>query len=70
MKRDEIIDKAIRRVRCLLVVMRGWRRMHKMMLGVKIRRGCVIAAGTVVKKSTDEYCIYAGIPAVKIGERA
>lgn len=44
--------------------------MHKMMLGVKIRRGCVIAAGTVVKKSTDEYCIYAGIPAVKIGERA
>lgn len=41
----------------------------KIMPGVNVKRGSVIAAGAVVTKSTDEFGIYAGIPAIKIGER-
>ncbi|MBE5962357.1 MAG: acyltransferase [Lachnospiraceae bacterium] len=37
--------------------------------GVTIGEGCVIAAGSVVTKSTDEYSVYAGVPAKKIKER-
>ena len=37
--------------------------------GVTIRQGCVIAAGAVVTKSTEAYCVYAGIPAKKIRSR-
>ena len=37
--------------------------------GVKISTGCVIAAGSVVTKSTEPYCIYAGVPARKIKDR-
>lgn len=37
--------------------------------GVVISKGCVIAAGAVVTKNTDPYCIYAGVPAKKIGSR-
>ena len=37
--------------------------------GVKISTGCVIAAGSVVTKSTEPYCIYAGVPAKKIKDR-
>ena len=35
--------------------------------GVKIGRCCLICAGAVVTKSTEEYSIMAGIPAKKIG---
>lgn len=38
--------------------------------GVNIARGCVIAAGSVVTKSTDEYGVYAGVPAKKIKSRS
>lgn len=37
--------------------------------GVTIGKGCVIAAGAVVTKNTDPYCIYAGVPARKIKSR-
>lgn len=41
----------------------------KVLDGVEIGKGCVIAAGAVVNKSTLDYCIYAGVPIKKIGER-
>lgn len=37
--------------------------------GVTIKKGCVIGAGCVVTKSTDPYCVYAGVPAKKINSR-
>ncbi|WP_318484233.1 acyltransferase [Photobacterium leiognathi] len=37
--------------------------------GVKIGRGSVIAAGSVVTKSVDEFAIYAGVPAKKVKNR-
>ena len=37
--------------------------------GVKIGKGAVIAAGSVVSKNVGEYEIVGGIPAKKIGER-
>ncbi|EKE74340.1 acetyltransferase [Celeribacter baekdonensis B30] len=37
--------------------------------GVTIAEGCVVAAHSVVTKSTDPYGVYAGIPAKRIGER-
>lgn len=36
------------------------------MPGVTIRKGCVIAAGALVVHSTEEDCLYAGLPAKKI----
>ncbi len=33
---------------------------------VRLKRGSIIGAGSVVTKDTEEYCIYAGVPAVKI----
>lgn len=40
-----------------------------LMPGVRIRRGCVIGAGAIVTRTTEPYCIYAGVPARKIGKR-
>ena len=37
--------------------------------GVKIKKGCIIGANSVITKDTEEYKIYAGVPAKKIGER-
>lgn len=37
--------------------------------GVTVRRGAVVAAGSVVTKDVDEYEVVAGVPAKKIGER-
>lgn len=39
------------------------------MSGVTIRKGSIIAAGSVVVKDVDSYCIYGGVPAKKIGNR-
>ena len=39
------------------------------MSGVTVRDGCIVAAGSVVTKDTDPYCIYAGVPAKKIKKR-
>lgn len=36
--------------------------------GVRIAEGSVIAAGSVVTKSTESYCLYGGVPAKKIRE--
>jgi acetyltransferase-like isoleucine patch superfamily enzyme len=41
----------------------------KVLDGVTITKGCIIAAGSVVNKSTMPYSIYAGIPAKKIKDR-
>lgn len=41
----------------------------KILDGVTIRKGTIIAAGAVVTKSTEPYGIYAGVPARKIKER-
>lgn len=41
----------------------------KIMPGILIGKGSVIAAGAVVTKSTESYGVYAGVPAIKIGER-
>lgn len=38
--------------------------------GIKVGTGSVVVAGAVVTKNMDEYGIYAGIPAKKIGERS
>ncbi|MBU3599661.1 acyltransferase [Polynucleobacter sp. 30F-ANTBAC] len=37
--------------------------------GVRIGRGAVIGAGSVVTKDVESYSIYAGVPAKKIGAR-
>lgn len=37
--------------------------------GVRLCRGTVVGANAVVTKDTEEYGIYAGIPAKKIGDR-
>jgi len=37
--------------------------------GVIIADGCIIGAGSVVTKDTEEYSIYAGVPAKKITDR-
>lgn len=37
--------------------------------GVTINEGCVVAAGSVVTKTTESYYIYAGVPAKKIKKR-
>ena len=39
------------------------------LMGVRIGRGCVIAAGAVLTKSIPPYCIAGGIPAKVIGKR-
>lgn len=39
------------------------------MSGVKIHRGSIIAAGSVVTKDVEPYSIYAGVPAKKIKDR-
>jgi acetyltransferase-like isoleucine patch superfamily enzyme len=41
----------------------------KVLAGAYIARGCVIAAGAVVKGRTEPYGIYAGVPARKVGSR-
>lgn len=37
--------------------------------GITIAKGCVIGAGAVLTRSTEEYGIYGGVPARKIGDR-
>ena len=37
--------------------------------GVKIAKGCIISSGSIVSKDTEEYGIYAGIPAKRIAKR-
>lgn len=37
--------------------------------GVKIAKGCIIAAGAIVTKNTEPYSVYAGVPAKKIARR-
>ena len=37
--------------------------------GVTIGSGSIIAAGSVVTKDVEPYCIYAGVPAKKVAER-
>jgi acetyltransferase-like isoleucine patch superfamily enzyme len=37
--------------------------------GVKIRRGTIVAAGSVVIRDTEPYSIVAGVPAKKVGMR-
>lgn len=39
------------------------------MQGVTIGEGAIIAAGSVVTKDVEPYCIYGGTPATKIGNR-
>lgn len=41
----------------------------RVMDGVQVARGCVIAAGAVLTKSTEAFGVYAGVPARKISER-
>lgn len=38
--------------------------------GVTIKRGCVIGAGSIVTKDTEEYSVYGGNPAKKIKGRS
>lgn len=37
--------------------------------GVRIAKGCIIAAGAVVTRSTEPFGVYAGVPARRIKER-
>ena len=39
------------------------------MSGVHIGSGCIVAAGSVITKDLEPYCIYAGVPAKKIKNR-
>ena len=36
--------------------------------GVKIGRNCVVGVGSIVNKDLDSDCVYAGVPARKVGE--
>lgn len=38
--------------------------------GVRIKKGAVVASGSIVTKDVEEYTVVAGIPAKKIGERS
>ena len=40
-----------------------------LMSGVTVADGCIIAAGAIVTKDTEPYCIYGGVPAKKIKTR-
>lgn len=47
-----------------------WLGAHSIIMsGVHIADGCIIAAGAIVTKDTDPYCIYGGVPAKKIKNR-
>ena len=37
---------------------------------VNVGEGCVIAAGAVISKDCEAFCIYGGVPGKKIGERS
>ena len=37
--------------------------------GVHVKEGAVVAAGAVITKDCQPFCIYGGIPAKKIGDR-
>lgn len=37
--------------------------------GVTLGKGCVVGAGSVISKNTENYSVYVGIPAKKIKER-
>jgi acetyltransferase-like isoleucine patch superfamily enzyme len=37
--------------------------------GVTIRKGAIVAAGSIVTKDVDEFAVVAGVPAKKIAER-
>jgi acetyltransferase-like isoleucine patch superfamily enzyme len=41
----------------------------KIMAGVKIGDGAIIALGSIVTKDVESFAIYAGVPAVKIKDR-
>lgn len=41
----------------------------QIMPGVTVRKGCVIGAGAILTHSTNEYEVWAGVPARKIKER-
>jgi acetyltransferase-like isoleucine patch superfamily enzyme len=41
----------------------------KILAGVTIKTGAIIAAGSVVTKDVGEYEIFAGSPAKKVGDR-
>lgn len=47
-----------------------WLGAHSIIMsGVHIADGCIIAAGAVVTKDTEPYCIYGGVPAKMIKKR-
>lgn len=47
-----------------------WLGAHSIVMsGVHVADGCIIAAGAVVTKDTEPYCIYGGVPAKKIKSR-
>lgn len=47
-----------------------WLGSHSIIMsGVSIADGTIVAAGAVVTKDTEPYCIYGGVPARKIGDR-
>lgn len=47
-----------------------WLGAHSIVMsGVHIADGCIIAAGAIVTKDTEPYCIYGGVPAKKIKMR-
>ena len=37
--------------------------------GVRVRRGTIVAAGSMVIRDTEPYSIVAGVPAKKVGDR-
>lgn len=40
------------------------------MPGVTIKEGCIIAAGAIVTKNTEKFCVYGGVPAKLIRRRS
>ncbi len=49
----------------------AWLGAHSIILpGVVIGRGCTVAAGAVVTRSTVDHSVGAGVPAVQIGTKA
>jgi acetyltransferase-like isoleucine patch superfamily enzyme len=69
-RRDRLIDEQGIRREGIIIRDDVWLGARVTVLdGVTVARGCVLAAGAVVTRSTEEYGVYAGVPARLIGHR-
>ena len=69
-KKSEIIKKQKYLYKEIIVEEDAWIGAHSIIMpGVKISKGSIIGANSVVKSNTGDYEIHAGNPATKVTER-